>query len=620
VGGVLVTLRDVTAELEGRAAEAERVPLAAALAESEERFRVMADAVPQIVWRTDAAGRTEFFNRQWTAYTGAPYEPSTAAQVAADFVHPSDWARTMAAFAEARRTGGVFAVEHRLRSAAGEYRWFLVRAGPYRDPATGDVVRWFGASVDIDDRKRAEAERERLLGESERARAEADAARREAEAASRAKSEFLATMSHELRTPLNAIGGYAELLALGLRGPVTEQQRVDLARIQQSQRHLLGLVNEVLDLAKVDAGELRVERDAVRAGDTVDAALALVRPQATAKGLTLIEYAGPADRPYLGDEPRVRQVLVNLLANAVKFTGPGGLVAVTCALTNAPAAGAALAPDTPYVAVRVADTGVGIAPDQLERIFAPFTQAEGGLTRARGGTGLGLAISRRLARLMGGDLTVESQVGVGSAFTLWLPTPERRAHPRPHGPGTAADRVTPPERPTPPAPSAVPAVEAPALARVGEALVAELGPVLRAWVARLRADPGIPDVAARTETELEDHAATFVTDVALALRTMGQPGGEPAALHRDGMAIMALIAERHGTQRARLGWPEAAITREFALLAEVLDGAVRRLAGARAPTDAVAAERAAVVVAQLLDQAARLSLGGYRLATEDGGA
>ncbi len=159
------------ARVDAEAARGAAERAAAALAESEQRFRLMADAVPQIVWTTDPDGRVEFFNRQWTAYTGAPCEPTTAAEVAAASVHPDDGPATAAAFDAARRTGGVFAVEHRVRSAAGDYRWFLVRAEPYRDPATGEIARWFGASVDVDDRKRTEAEREQLLAAAEAARA-----------------------------------------------------------------------------------------------------------------------------------------------------------------------------------------------------------------------------------------------------------------------------------------------------------------------------------------------------------------------------------------------------------------------------------------------------------------
>ncbi len=164
---LLCISRDITEQVrvedERRRIENERKQAEAALRQSEQRFRLMADAVPQIVWITDAQGQVQFFNKQWSDYTGVPYEPTTAAEVAASFVHPDDGARTMEAFNEARRSGGVFSVEHRIRSAAGTYRWFLVRADPYRDQQTGEIVRWFGASVDIHDRKQAEAEREQLL-------------------------------------------------------------------------------------------------------------------------------------------------------------------------------------------------------------------------------------------------------------------------------------------------------------------------------------------------------------------------------------------------------------------------------------------------------------------------
>ena len=251
------------------------------------------------------------------------------------------------------------------------------------------------------------------------------AARRMAEEANRAKAEFLSTMSHELRTPLNAIGGYTELLELGIRGPVTAEQQADLARIRQSQQHLLGLISDILDLAKDDAGALQVERTAIRVGDSIDAALALVGPLAAAKGLALSDASREcADVLYLGDEDRVRQVLVNLLGNAVKFTPQGGRISVGCALVESPPAQASLAAGVPYLSVSVTDTGVGIPADQMGRIFEPFTQIErekSAYTRRAGGTGLGLTISRRLARLMGGDLTFESQEGEGSTFVLWLP-------------------------------------------------------------------------------------------------------------------------------------------------------------------------------------------------------
>jgi signal transduction histidine kinase len=238
---------------------------------------------------------------------------------------------------------------------------------------------------------------------------EAVVARREAEAANRAKAEFLATMSHELRTPLNAIGGYAELLEMGIRGPVTPQQVEALRRVQASQRHLLGLINEVLNYAKLETGTVHYDFADVRLRGALADAEALVAPQAQAKGLALVVTPCSPALAVRADGEKLRQVLVNLLSNAIKFTDRGGRVELTCV------------DDPERVRVVVRDTGIGIAPEQQDRIFEPFVQVRADLTRTAEGTGLGLAISRDLARGMGGDLTVESTLDVGSAFTLTLP-------------------------------------------------------------------------------------------------------------------------------------------------------------------------------------------------------
>ncbi|HEX6039312.1 ATP-binding protein [Longimicrobium sp.] len=235
------------------------------------------------------------------------------------------------------------------------------------------------------------------------------AARAEAERANRAKSEFLAVMSHELRTPLNAIGGYAELMEMGIHGPVTPQQREALARVQTSQRHLLGLINEVLNYARLETGSVHYDVADVRVRDALAGAEALVAPQAQSKGVELSVAPCPPTLAVRADPEKVRQILVNLLSNAVKFTDRGGRVELSCEA------------DGERVAVRVRDTGIGIAADQMDRIFEPFVQVRADLTRTAEGTGLGLAISRDLARGMGGDLTAESEPGVGSTFTLTLP-------------------------------------------------------------------------------------------------------------------------------------------------------------------------------------------------------
>jgi signal transduction histidine kinase len=266
---------------------------------------------------------------------------------------------------------------------------------------------------------------------------EAERARQEAEAANRAKSDFLATMSHELRTPLNAIGGYTELLAMGLRGPVTEEQRLDLERIQRSQRHLLGLINDVLNFARLESGRVEYDVRPVLVADVVRDVWPMVEPLARAQGLPvdvrLPEDAGEPPIHVWADREKLGQVLLNLLSNAIKFTPARGEGAGAGAGNGAPGAvsvelsaradnGGAAAPDRAYLRVR--DTGVGIPAAKLDAIFEPFVQVRSELTRQSGGTGLGLAISRDLARGMGGDLVARSTEGSGSTFTIVL----RRVH------------------------------------------------------------------------------------------------------------------------------------------------------------------------------------------------
>jgi signal transduction histidine kinase len=205
-------------------------------------------------------------------------------------------------------------------------------------------------------------------------------ARAGAEDAARTKTEFLATMSHEFRTPLNAILGYAQLLDMGVLGPATPAQHAHLERLQASARHLLGLIDDVLDVAKSDANRLEVRRDVLMTGAAVAAAAMLVQPQATARGVRLVDpRAGEAGVAYVGDEHRVRQVLVNLVSNAVKFSPAGGEVTVACGAAREPDPGARLggpeppeAPPEGWAFVRVRDAGPGIAPELLGRLFEPF--------------------------------------------------------------------------------------------------------------------------------------------------------------------------------------------------------------------------------------------------------
>jgi PAS domain S-box-containing protein len=233
-------------------------------------------------------------------------------------------------------------------------------------------------------------------------------ARAAAEEANKAKSQFLAVMSHELRTPLNAIGGYVQLLELGVQGPVTDGQRDFLTRVAGAQRHLLRLINEVLNLSRIEAGHVEYRTDVFPALDLIRSVLPLIEPQMAAAGLQSQTAADPEAR-LRADREKVEQIVINLLTNAVKFTPAGGRIAVAAARR-----------DARTVAITVTDSGIGIPEGKLKEIFEPFVQVDTGHTR-REGSGLGLAISRDLARGMGGDLVATSELGKGSTFVLTLP-------------------------------------------------------------------------------------------------------------------------------------------------------------------------------------------------------
>lgn len=288
------------------------------------------------------------------------------------------------------------------RTGVSAMHYFDLVYHPLR--AASGVVRGIVAVlVEVTDRRAMLIERERLLEQAERARIDA-------ETANRAKGEFLAVMSHELRTPLNAIGGHAQLIELGVHGAVTPEQLTALDRIQRSQRHLLGLINGVLNYAKIDAGVVLYDLSDVPVDEVLSTCEALTAPQARARHLDLRHVRGDAKLSMRADSEKVQQILLNLISNAIKFTEAGGCVTLESTAAN-----------ENVVAIRVRDTGHGIPKEQLERVFQPFVQIDTKLTRSSEGTGLGLAISRELARGMGGELVAESEVGVGSTFTLTLP-------------------------------------------------------------------------------------------------------------------------------------------------------------------------------------------------------
>jgi hypothetical protein len=374
-------------------------------------------------------------------------------------------------------------------------------------------------------------------------------------------------------------------------------------------------------MAKVDAGHLAIARARATAGGAIASALAFVRPQAELKGVQLVDAdAGASGAPYVGDEDRVRQVLVNLLANAVKFTPEGGTVTIASDTTRQPRPNARLAGGGPWSVVTVSDTGIGIDREHHARIFEAFHQVETGTsgpyTRTAGGTGLGLTISRQLARLMGGDLTVESHRGRGAVFALWLPTAR-----------ATSDDAAEPVQQREVLPSAADARDRDGassahlhvLGDIGDRLREAIGDVLLAYVERLRADRETPVARSMQRSELEDHAPTFLADLAQSLVILAASGDEAAALLRDSTAIQRTVSARHGARRRTQGWTDAAVRRDYEVLWEEIERAVRD-AGRSSPS---AADRpqgeidgAIGVLGRLVGRAAEISLAAWAEAAE----
>ena len=436
------------------------------------------------------------------------------------------------------------------------------------------------------------AARSAIAVENARLLREAEEARTAAQSANQAKSIFLATMSHEIRTPINAIVGYVDLIQMELAGPITEEQREKLERVEASSKHLLRLVNEVLDLAKVESGQMTVERHRTAVRDVVMPALGMISTRADEKGITVENEVG--DDPalhFVGDEDRVRQILVNLLTNAVKFTPEEGTVRITAGAERTPSRESGILHGGHWVHIDVEDTGIGIAPENLGAVFAPFTQTDAGSTRTEGGTGLGLTISRQLARLMGGDLTVRSTPNEGSRFTLWLPTE-----------GGEADTIE----------SSAQNGEGNGLGMLGSWLVRSAGAVADRMVARLREDPGIRGAAEGSDVSLKDHSATLLSDVGQSMIVLAEPGEDPAEILRDGTRIQQLISELHGAQRYRMGWSESALGREFELLGEEIRHAFAEEAKPDSSDESL--KRAQKSLGRFLERAERVSRRSYQLA------
>jgi PAS domain S-box-containing protein len=366
----------------------------AALRESEASFRLLVATIPGLVWTAAPNGAVEWVSQRAVEYIGRPAEEIIGPGWQ-EFVHPEDLPNTIALWQRSLATGEQAEIEYRLRGGDGTYRWHLVRALPLREPG-GRISKWFGTNVDINDRKRVE----QALGEARDAALEAD----------RLKSEFLAMMSHELRTPLNSIIGFTSILREEIVGGLNAEQKKQLGMVHSSARHLLGLINDLLDLSRIESGKMDVFVERFRVADVVTEVTLALAPLVQQKNLLLEAHLDAPDREMCSDRKKVFQILLNLAGNAAKFTEQGSVTIAVQASGD-------------DVVFEISDTGIGITPGQLANLFQAFRQVDGSSRRHYEGTGLGLYLCKKLVTLLGGTIGAESEFGVGSRFRFTIPDP-----------------------------------------------------------------------------------------------------------------------------------------------------------------------------------------------------
>lgn len=386
--------------------ESERTRADVIIQESQARFRVMADTLPQMVWVTLPDGYHEYYNRRWYEFTGVA-EGSTDGEGWNGMFHPDDQEAAWTQWRHSLATGEPYEIEYRLRHHSGGYRWTLGRALPIRNEA-GQIERWFGTCTDIDALKRLTDEREQLL-ERERV------ARAEAEASNLAKDRFLAVLSHELRTPLSPV--VMTIPAMEMDPELPYKFREDLAMVRRNIDLEVKLIDDLLDLSRITSGKLKLQMQPVRVHEQLLHVIHSSAGDASSKRLSVRHDLQASDDRITGDPGRLQQVFWNLLRNAIKFTPEGGQIAI--ATRDAQENG--------HVVVTVRDSGVGIPPELLPRVFDAFEQGGSGTTRQFGGLGLGLAIAKAVVEMHGGTIAAASAgTGLGASFTLGFRTASSR--------------------------------------------------------------------------------------------------------------------------------------------------------------------------------------------------
>jgi PAS domain S-box-containing protein len=379
---VIAIVRDITAQKQ----------IERELRASEERYQTLARVAPVGIFHADCEGATTYVNPTWCQISGLSFDEALGYGWLKG-VHPDDRVMLEKNWQEAARQHKPSLADYRFVHAAdGSITWVIGQAVPEIN-TEGQLIGFVGTITDITERKKMEDLKAAVI---------------RAESADKLKSAFLATMSHELRTPLNSIIGFTGILLQKLVGPLNSEQEKQLNMVQSSARHLLNLINDVLDLSKIEAGYVNITREIFDVADAVSKSLDKVKPLADKKGLKLTASVRPEKIEICSDRRRVEQILINLLNNAVKFTDRGE-VRLEC---NA---------EDGWLTTRVIDTGIGLKPEDINILFRPFQQIDSGITRQYDGTGLGLSICKRFVELLGGQIAVESEWGKGSIFSFTLP-------------------------------------------------------------------------------------------------------------------------------------------------------------------------------------------------------
>ena len=415
------TIQDVTDRK-----EAEEI-----LKNSELLYRSLASNAPVAIFNTDKTGACNYVNEEWLKYSGMSFTEAMGFGWR-KALYPEDKERVMNEWQQAILSKTEFHSELRFQAKNGNITWLSVKATKLLD-ANNNLYGYIGMATDITDRIKNEEElliyknnleklvklRTEELDNSKEAllnlledlniqSVELEQAKIEAQSANKTKSAFLATMSHELRTPLNSIIGFTSILLKGFAGPLNDEQEKQLGMVKNSGQHLLTLINDILDISKIEAGELIIENELFNYSDSIEQIVSIVNPLADKKNLNITITINSSPIKITSDKRRVEQVLLNLLTNAIKFTKQGE-IHIEVSLQD------------DKILTKVIDTGIGISKEDIPNLFIPFSQLDNKLTRQQEGTGLGLSICNTLLEKLNGSIYVESKLGKGSSFCFYLP-------------------------------------------------------------------------------------------------------------------------------------------------------------------------------------------------------